>query len=79
MTVGSDKCVYDRRFTGIRATYDSKLGNIFECLSFVVDNGEVFDHFVEQIAGTVAIDSRHGIGIAKPELVKFGHIVDPIV
>jgi len=36
-------------------------------------------HFVEEVAGAVAVDCRHRVWLAESERVKFGHVVYPFV
>ena len=80
VAVLADEGVDDRRFAGVGAAYDGKFGYVVELrLGVGVGLGKLFDHFVEEVAGAVAVDGRHGIGVAEPEGVEFGHVVEPVV
>ncbi len=55
--VFADEGVDERRLAGVGAAYDCEAGYVVELFGPVgVFGGEVFDHFVEEVAGAVAVD-----------------------
>ena len=79
MAVFADEGVDERAFACVGSAYDGEAGDVVEPGVVFVGFGQVLDHFIEEVAGAVAVDGRYWVWVAKAEAVELGHIVDPLV
>ncbi len=80
MSVLANESVDERRFAGVGTAHDGELGYVVELLGFVVGLLRQFlYHFVQQVAGAVAVDCRYRVWVAQAQSIELGHVVDPFV
>ena len=78
ITVFTDKSIYDRRLSGIRASHNGKTRNIV-LYRFFLFFRKTSDNIIEQISSSRAVDSRQCIRISQSERIKFCSSILPFI